>query len=128
MNKQEIKALIKEAKATLKAYQEAFDKKYSYKKLMKANLYMGICFYASMHDYFQLEDFLDRNISGFMCATPKNVDAKTELWFQFVTGETKYITKFKEPYEALEPRINYLKKLITKYENKISAPTTVNSK
>jgi hypothetical protein len=132
MTKQEIKALIKEAKATLKVYQKAFDKKYNYGKIEIMKLHIGLCNYVSHQSYSQLEYFLDANITGFICTTPEAVDAKTNKDHWWVTwgtkNEQKYLSKFKQPYEALEPRIDYLKKLITKYENKISAPTTVNSK
>jgi len=122
MNKTEIKALVKEAKATLKVYQKAFDKKYNYEKIGKMRLHIGICNYVSHQHYFVLEEYLNLNITGFICSTPE--------WFVFwgTKNEKKYLSKFKQPYEALEPRIDYLKKLIIKYENKISAPTTVNSK
>jgi hypothetical protein len=132
MNKTEIKALVKEAKATLKAYQKAFDKKYNYEKIGKMRLHIGICNYVSHQDYFVLEEYLDFNITGFICTTPEAINAKTnnDSWFVFwgTKNEKKYISKFKHPYQALEPRIDYLKKLIIKYENKISTPTTVNSK
>ena len=126
MDKKIIKQLIKEAKTALKHYEKAFKGKFTYKQLTVLSINVGICHYSWIKELFLLEIELIE-IKGYICCTPETVYCGKRSGLN-LTNENKYFTKFKEPYEALEPRIDYLKKLITKYENQISRPTTPSSK